>query len=232
MKKAVALLISLIAVFTLGLTACSSESGGGNSTVPTVPTIPSKPGDGNDSSSDTPTESGHSILIAYFSLTEVISEGANASSSATPYVGNTESVAKEIQKQIGGDLFKIQTVRTYPTSHSECSKIAEQEMRENARPELSSHVTNMDNYDMIFVGYPIWWYQEPMAIRTFLEEYDFSCKTIIPFCTTMGAGISQSEGNIGNICRNSTIVKGLSLSTGRADNSSAVGNWLKQIGLL
>ena len=90
----------------------------------------------------------------------------------------------------------------------------------------------MDDYDVIFVGYPIWWYQEPMAIRTFLEEYDLTGKTIIPFCTTMGAGISQSIENIAEICDKSTIVDGLSLSTGRADNSAAVRDFLEKIGLL
>lgn len=248
MKKISYLLIPFL-LLSFVFTACTGSSGG-NPTVPTVPTVPprndhtnstdgSLPGQttnpeesdnsGDHSSGD---ESGHKILIAYFSLTEVITEGANASSSATPYTGNTESVAKEIQNQIGGDLFKIQTVRTYPTSHSECSKIAEQEMRDNARPELSSHVENMDDYDVIFVGYPIWWYQEPMAIRTFLEEYDLTGKTIIPFCTTMGAGISQSIENIAEICDKSTIVDGLSLSTGRADNSAAVRDFLEKIGLL
>lgn len=239
MKKLLPILLTLLAVLAFGLTACApnEETGNISSVVPDPPSHTESGDTGNTGGNDdTPNasneESGHTYLIAYFSLTEVISEGANASSSATPYAGNTESVAKEIQKQIGGDLFKIQTVKTYPTSHSECSKVAEQEMRSNARPELSSHVDDMEKYDVVFVGYPIWWYREPMAIRTFLDEYKFGGKTIIPFCTTLGAGISQSMNNISGQCPNSTVVKGLSLSTGRADNSVAVKNWLTEIGLI
>lgn len=223
MKKMLSL-FALAALLAFVLAGCAMGTNSGGNTVPTVPDGPSSPDpdggfDGN-------------ILIAYFSLTEVIPEGANASSHATPYAGNTESVAREIQTQIGGDLFKIQTVRTYPTSHSECSRIAEQEMRSNARPELSSHVEDMAQYDIVFLGYPIWWYQEPMAIRTFLEEYDFGGKTIVPFCTTMSAEISQSIGNINELCPDSTIVNGHTFSTGRADNSSAVTEWLTEIGML
>lgn len=226
MKKITLFLVALFAVLTLTLTACTPNANGGESTtVPVVPNIPT-----TDDESDENTE--FNVLIAYFSLTEVIPEGANASSHATPYVGNTESVAREIQSQIGGDLFKIQTVQTYPTSHSECSRIAEQEMRSDARPELSSHVEGMADYDIVFVGYPIWWYQEPMAIRTFLEEYDFEGKTIVPFCTTMSAGIEQSIRNINNLCPDTTVVNGYTFRTGRADNSAAVTDWLTQIGML
>lgn len=110
---------------------------------------------------------GGKTLIAYFSLVDIVPEGADASTHATPEIGNTEAAALEIQSQVGGDLFAIKTVQIYPVNHRECSAIAEEEMRPDARPELSTHVENMDDYDTIYIGYPIWWYQEPMAIRTF-----------------------------------------------------------------
>lgn len=171
-------------------------------------------------------------LIAYFSLVDIIPEGADASSHATPSIGNTEVAAMEIQTQVGGDLFAIHTVQSYPVSHSECSAIAEEEMRSDARPELSQHVENMDEYNTIYIGYPIWWYIEPMAVRTFLEEYDLSGKTIIPFCTTMGAGVEESVENITSLVPDATVLKGLTLRTGRKDFREEISAWLAELGII
>lgn len=178
-----------------------------------------------------PDEATQEILIAYFSLSDIVPEGADASTHATPEIGNTESAALEIKQQVGGELFAIRTVQNYPVSHSEGSAIAEEEMRADTRPELSTHVPDMSRYDIIYIGYPIWWYQEPMAIRTFLEEYDFTGKTVIPFCTSLGAGISQSEDNIAALITQAQLLPGLSLSTGRQDNSERVSDWLTEIGM-
>ena len=158
------------------------------------------------------------ILVAYFSLVDIIPDGADAVTHATPSQGNTQTAALEIQAQTGGDLFQITTEQEYPVLHREASAIAEDEMRSDARPALTSQVENMDQYDVIFVGYPIWWYTSPMAIRTFLETYDFSGKTIVPFCTTMGAGVDQSVDEIRGLCPDATVLDGLTLSTGRADS--------------
>lgn len=177
-------------------------------------------------------ESENKTLIAYFSLVDIVPEGADASAHATPEIGNTESAALELQTQVGGDLFAIRTVQTYPVDHRECSAIAEEEMRSDARPELSTHVENMDDYDTIYIGYPIWWYQEPMAIRTFLEEYDFSGKTIIPFCTTLGAGVEESENNIKDLCPDSSVLEGLTLYTGRDTFSEPIAEWLGELGIV
>lgn len=174
---------------------------------------------------------GGKTLIAYFSLIDIVPEGADASAHATPSIGNTESAAMEIQRQVGGDLFAIKTVQTYPVSHREASAIAEEEMRSDARPELSTHLDNMDEYDTVYIGYPIWWYIEPMAIRTFLDEYDFSGKTIIPFCTTMGAGVEESVENITSLADGATVLDGVTLRTGREDNSEDISEWLSDIGI-
>lgn len=176
-------------------------------------------------------ETDRKTLIAYFSLVDIVPEGADAVSHTTPSIGNTEYAAMEIQSQVGGDLFAIKTVKNYPVSHSECSDIAEEEMRSNARPELSTHIDNMDAYDTVYIGYPIWWYIEPMAIRTFLEEYDFSGKTIIPFCTSLGAGIVESEENIASLVEESTVLEGITIHTGQQDLSEDITNWLADIGI-
>lgn len=174
-------------------------------------------------------QTGDKILIAYFSLINIVPEGADAVTHATPSVGNTEYAAMEIQRQVGGDLFAIQTVQNYPASHQECSAVTEEEMRSDARPELSTHVEDMDEYNIIYIGFPIWWYMEPMAIRTFLEEYDFTGKTVIPFCTTLGAGIGESEKNIAVLTNGATVLKGLTLRSGKEDMSEEIASWLIEI---
>ena len=236
-------LICILAVCLLcSLAACGSsepsvseETPSSSATIPTEDTtMPSNEPDTTTSQPDSdaaePTAE-KKTLIAYFSLVDIVPEGADASAHATPSIGNTESAAIEIQKQVGGDLFAIKTVRTYPVSHRECSAIAEEEMRSDARPELSTHVENMADYDTIYIGYPIWWYQEPMAIRSFLEEYDFSDKTVIPFCTTLGAGVSESEDNIKSLLPDATVLSGVTLRTGRQDMSGDISDWLSDIGM-
>jgi flavodoxin len=125
-------------------------------------------------------------LIAYYSR-----EGNNyvSGSIVNLPIGNTEVIAKMIQEMTEGDLFRIDTVNSYPEDYTETTEVAKKELDDNARPELSNNVKNMDSYNVIFLGYPIWWRTMPMALFTFLEEYDFSGKTIIPFCTHEGSGI-------------------------------------------
>ena len=201
--------MGLLVFLMIGLTACGDK-------------------ETKQESSTQVTESSSQILIAYFSLADIVPDGADAVSQATPSVGNTESAALEIQKQTGGDLFAIRTEKSYPISHSECSEIAEEEMRADARLELIDHIENMDQYSRIYIGYPLWWYQEPMAIRTFLEEYDFSRKTLIPFCTSLGADVELSEENIQELCPDAEVFSGLTLHTGSDSFSEQISDWLRE----
>lgn len=175
-----------------------------------------------------PQESSNT-LIAYFSLAGIVPEGADAVSQATPSTGNVEAVAAEIQRQVGGTLFAIQTDRQYPVSHRECSVIAQKEMEGNDRPVLTATVQDMDDYDTVYIGYPIWWYQEPMVIRSFLEAYDFTGKTVIPFCVSLAVGIEQSEENIRKLIPGATVLPGLRLQTERNNTADEIGNWLSAI---
>ena len=171
------------------------------------------------------------ILIAYLTMADIVPEGADAVTHATPMVGNTGSAALEIRRQTGGELFAIKTVEAYPVSHSECSAIAEEEMKSDVRPELTGHVKDMESYSTIYIGYPLWWYQEPMAVRTFLEEYDLSGKTIIPFCTSLGAGVGKSEENIRSLCSDATVLKGLTLRTGQDSFEEEIADWIAGLGV-
>lgn len=231
------LLFRIILVTCLGiLIACRSNDGGTPSSSVSSNKVDQNSSDSNieliESTNNKGDESEmekNKVLIAYFSLVDIVPSDADASAHATPAIGNTEAVATEIQKQVGGDLFAIQTIKSYPVSHRECSAIAEQEMRDDERPELATYVENMNEYDTIYLGYPIWWYAEPMAIRTFIEEYDFTGKTIIPFCTTLGANITESQENISQIAENATVIEGITVRTGQDDVSDEINAWLQTI---
>ncbi|MDP4183834.1 MAG: flavodoxin [Bacteroidota bacterium] len=164
-------------------------------------------------------------LIAYFSRKGYNYVGGRI---VNLPIGNTEVIAKKIQELTGSDMFHIETVESYPEDYTETTNVAQEEKRENARPELTETVDDMDSYDVIYIGYPNWWGTMPMAVFTFLESYDFSGKTIIPYCTHEGSGMGHSERDIREHCPNAKVLSGLSIrgdSVGRAGND--VANWLK-----
>lgn len=106
------------------------------------------------------------------------------------------NVAGWIQKRTGGDLFSIRVKEPYSSDYEECLARAAEEKTENARPELAARVENMDDYDVVFLGYPNWWYTLPMPVLSFLEEYDFSGKTVIPFCAHGTGGLAESVSDL------------------------------------
>lgn len=153
------------------------------------------------------------ILVAYFS-----------------HSGNTQVIANQIYESVGGDIFKIVTADPYPTNYNAVVNLAKQEQKNDYRPELATKVENMDSYDVIFVGYPNWWATMPMAVFTFLEEYDFSGKTIIPFCTHEGSALGRSVDDITELCSQSTILDGLAVRGRDVKNAqNKVSEWLRKI---
>ena len=148
-------------------------------------------------------------------------------------VGNTEVIAGKIRKLTGSDMFKIDTVNPYPEDYSEATDVARKELDENARPELTLRVEDMDAFGLIYLGYPNWWGTMPMAVFSFLESYDLSGKTIVPFCTHEGSGLGTSERDIRKLCPKANVLSGLAIqgsSVTRADKDLAA--WLKRLGLL
>lgn len=169
------------------------------------------------------------ILIAYFSRANHVPKGTDGVSGATNKEENTRTVAYYIKQKTGGEIFEILPKRNYPVSHSKCSAIAQQEIKDNARPSLASHV-EMNTYSIIFVGFPIWVYREPMAVLSFLEEYDFKGKIVIPFCTSMAVDISQSMEDLKKTLPDITIKQGLRLGyTLSGDWQSDVNKWLEKL---
>jgi flavodoxin len=137
-----------------------------------------------------------------------------------------------IQELTGGSVFCIDTVKSYPKDYTATTNVAKKEQIDNSRPELSSHVENMDIYNVIFLGYPNWWGTVPMPVFTFLEEYDFSGKTIVPFCTHEGSGLGHSEKDIAKLCPKATILKGLAVHASRVSAAKKdVADWLNKISM-
>lgn len=143
------------------------------------------------------------VLIAYFSVPEnVNTDGTDAVAGASVVIesgekrGSTEYVARIVQETVGGDLFRIETTEEYPFDHDSLVDQAADEQDEDARPELATHIENLDQYDVIILGYPNWWGDMPQPLYTFLEEYDFGGKTIIPFVTHGGSGFSGTIDTI------------------------------------
>lgn len=186
-------------------------------------------------------QGGSNILVAYFTYAEnaQLPEGTDASSSASiqtwngEMTGNTGAVANMIAEAVGGDLFSIQTVEKYPDSYDATIDQGQEEQSSNARPQLAAHIENLDDYDTIFLGYPNWWSDMPMAVYSFLEEYDLSGKTLIPFVTSGGSGFSGTISAIESAQPNATVQEGISI--GAADAMEAqedVNAWLGELGYI
>lgn len=225
MKKIAAICTAFILMLTLG--ACGNSAEQSNNEPETSPSsqsesVPDASGgeskSGTSTTTDPDMEPGldSSVLIAYFS-----------------WSGNTEQLAGDIQEQLGGDLFKIEPETPYTDNINELSGLALQEQRDNARPALAAHVEDMDQYDVVFIGYPNWWSDMPMPVFTFLEEYDFSGKTVIPFTTYGDGGFGRSINSIKEILSDATILDGFAVQEHELEG--AVGkmtDWLQGLGLV
>lgn len=184
----------------------------------------------------TVSRSGGKVLVVYFSVPET--DGVDASSGASRLVsdgklqGNTEYVATVISEATGGDLFEIKTVHTYPGTHKELIDAAKKESDEDARPALATHIKNPDEYDVVFVGFPNWWYDMPQPLYTFFDEYDFSGKTVVPFCTHGGSRFSDAVKTIREMEQGATVLDGYAIARDRvAGSKDGILNWIEKIGM-
>ena len=187
---------------------------------------------GNDASDETDSgaSSGSKILVAYFSRA-----GENYNVGIIEK-GNTHIIADMIAEETGADLFEIATVDPYPDTYDECTDVAKQEQNDNARPEIIDPPENLDQYDTIFIGYPIWWGDLPMAVYTFLESYDFTGKTVIPFNTHEGSGQANTKSSIEGACPGATVLDGIAIRGSVAQNEqdeakADVIEWLNELNI-
>lgn len=172
---------------------------------------------------------GANILVAYFSRAD---ENYNV---GTIEKGNTQIIAEYIASEVGADSFHIETVTPYPADYDDCCDVAKQELADKARPELNGTVENMEQYDIVFLGYPIWWGDMPMAVYTFMDSYDFSDKVVIPFNTHEGSGESGTYSAIGGYLPNAQVLDGMSIQGKTAqefstDTQQVVRDWLDGLG--
>jgi flavodoxin len=155
------------------------------------------------------------ILVVYFS-----------------WSGNMRGIAQQIQQQIGSDIFEIELVKPYSNNYNNCLEEAQRDQRQQARPPLKTHVENIAQYDTIILGYPNWWASIPMPIASFLEQYDLSGKTIIPFCSHGGGRFGQSLSAIAKLAPRAKMGEGLSVSySGGSSLLNDITAWLRKNGV-
>ena len=144
-------------------------------------------------------------------------------------VGNTEVAAGIIKELTGADLFKLEQLKPYARDYNECIAQAQADQRQNARPDLKSFPETLDEYDVIYLGYPNYWSTMPMAVFTFLEHFDFSGKTIKPFCTHEGSGLGSSLSDIKKLCPAAKVEKGLAIHGGSVKRSRKdIEKWVRE----
>lgn len=188
-----------------------------------------------DSFAEIPEQSTDSnILIVYFAEAENSEVDTISSASVTVIdkvaKGRIRALADMIKDITGGDLFSIQTSTKYPGDDMELIDYAQEEQNQNARPELITHIKNLEQYDIIFIGYPTWWYDLPQVLYSFFDEYDLSGKRIIPFNSANGSGFSGTIKTIQELEPDAEIIKGLSVDESDvADAQSQVNNWLQNL---
>ncbi len=164
-------------------------------------------------------------LVAFFSRAD---ENYNV---GTIKVGNTQKIAQVIAQETGADMFHIETVTPYPAAYTPCINQAKKELQSNARPEIKGDVT-VEDYDVIFIGFPNWWGEPPMALYTFIEKHDWQGKTIIPFITHEGSGFGGTDRNVAAACEGATALKGLAVQGKVAQQGAdaTVKSWLHELG--
>ena len=216
------LLVILIMVGIFAITGC------GNKTVDKEAESKANNILNTNTSETTNTTNDGKILIVYFSRT---GENYNVGNID---VGNTAMMASYMKEYLNADSFEIVPVKKYSDDYEECKKEATNEMNANARPEIQNKIDNFETYDTIFIGYPIWWGDMPMIIYTFMEEYDFTGKTVIPFNTHEGSGNSGTYSTIKSKLSNANVnINGLALQgkTARTDSGKdETIKWLKELG--
>lgn len=206
MKRIFSLFFALL--FALGFSACSGDASGSTQSVSSTPT--------SERANSVVEEESARVLVAYFSAT-----------------GNTAEIAQSLQEILSADLYEIVPQQSYTEAdlnYSDDSCRANQEQNDPAaRPAMNSALENPEDYDVIFLGYPIWWGKAPKIIFTFLESSDFAGKTIVPFCTSGSSGIDPSVEELQNLVPEGTWLSGQRFSAGASKEE--IADWVEGLGL-
>ena len=221
----------LSVVMLFALTACSQEAA-----QPSKEEVPSSDTDKQAEEKQSAegadlTNGSEAALVVYFSVPD------NRDNSYVEIngerLGNTQYMAQVIQENTGADIFRIEPTTPYPADHEALLEAAQNEIRTNARPEISGTIENFDSYDVVFVGYPNWNADMPYIMYSFFESYDLSGKTIVPFVTHGGSGFSGTEGTIADLEPGATMLEGKEISRSRIEDAEQeIIDWIDEIGLL
>lgn len=213
MKRILTLALAALIVFTLA--ACGDAQSAATPEPAATPAATPNVTEEVTATEAPETAGASSILIAYFS-----------------WSGNTEALAGMIQSETGGELFEIAPAEAYTEDYDALLDIARDEQSSGARPALADAVDNWDGYDVVFVGYPNWWSDAPMAVYTFLESYDWTGKTLVPFNTSSSGGFGRSLDGIAESAPSANILEGFTVRAGSLDGAQAdVSAWLAGLGL-
>lgn len=211
-KKILLLLVSFVSLMSMA--ACSSDNSIVNDDKPNQPEIPSTPENPTPSN---PSEGGNTssayfggkkVLVTYFS-----------------WGGTTKRMAEEIQRITEGDIFEIVPENPYPVNYTECTQVALRERDNNERPAIKNKIANFDDYDVVFIGCPVWWHTAPMIISTLAESYDFKGKTVVPFCTYASTYRDETLQKIVDLTPTADHLQGL----GTTGSTSGVQTWIDLI---
>ena len=236
MKKftAIILALALAVLFTACAGMKEEETTASTSSHSTISTTES-------TSSENKNTSNSKILIAYFSYGEnaELPDDIDTSASASiqmldgKITGNTGLIADYIAKATGGDIFSILTAEKYPSNYNDTVDAGQAEKNNNVKPAIATHIDNLDDYDTIFIGFPNWWYGMPMVMYTFFDEYDFSGKTIVPFCTSGGSAFSDSINEIKELEPNAVVMDdGLHIGASSASGAEKqVNEWIDELNI-
>lgn len=240
------LIFILSSIMVLALSACGNSSSAeivsegetrisNNKDIQTEPAVPANSTEQNtlqadDTAQSEKIEGGSNMLVAYFSL-----DGEQYGVGVVEE-GNTSIIARMIAEQTEADLFEIKPETPYPTTYQGLLDVSRQEMADNSRPKIAGTVDNMDNYDTLFIGYPNWWGDMPMIVYNFLESYNLSGKTIVPFCTHGGSGLSNTESTIADITggkmKDGFAIPGTTAQNDRDTARNNVTDWLREDGFI
>lgn len=159
-----------------------------------------------------PSSKKKDVLVVYFSQT-----------------GTTKTVAEKIQKLTGADLLRVREKNKYTSDYDKLTRVAKKELKNNARPKITTEARNIRSYDVIYVGYPVWWHSTPKVVNTFLEKYNLKGKTVIPFCTSGGSDIEETLSSFKESAKGAKFKEGYTADSG---STSEIKKWLKDIGEL
>ncbi|EFE14185.1 flavodoxin [Clostridium sp. M62/1] len=235
MKKISSFILTV--VLLLSLVACGTKPSASNTPVSENGSSQQEKPVSSENSDATEAENINRSLVVYFSLPEtdepdnMTDEEENSTVVIDGEVlGNTQYMAYIIQEQTGADIFRIEAEEPYPLDHDTLVDQAAEEQDQQVRPAIASQVDNMENYDVIYLGYPNWWGDMPMILYTFLEEYDLSGKTIIPFNTHGGSGFSNTIDTIRELEPDAAVLEGLTISRNQIqDAEQEIVAWVQEV---